>query len=325
MRQKTHYFKSLLLLVLLSFSIVITGQNSDKNAITYKSPSKDFVDITIQSHKGLPRFGDLYFHRGVTPPVNPNTYKTLVEMKYLAATYADIDKNKLTKGGVSNNIDLKSNNSYFSQQHLLQLVSKLGADEFLKKYFCDDSNTTIQCTFTDTNGMRKHIGRWGNSRNEFQQMRSYKAVVKNHLNELQNWSKTFFKGDQEIAYFVTQSAIVGKYDFKQKGYWISAIGVGRFMIQKFQFMAYSGNEKKIGQQNILLSIDPTKAKALKMQNRSPVFTVFKVKVMPKVSPNNMNHVDYSFELDNKVIEIYKDKALTNKIGEIDIDKTVFKY
>ena len=324
MRQKMHYFRSLLLLGILSIPIGTIGQNSGKKTITYESPSKDFIDITIQSHNGLPRFGDLYFHRGVTPPVNPNTYKGLVEMKYLAAAYADIDKNKITSGGGVNNNDVKINNSNFSQQHLLQLVGKLGTEEFLKKYFCDASNTTTPCTFIDANGKRKHIGRWGNSTNQFQQMRSYKAVVTNYLDELQNWSKTFFKDDQEIVYYVSRSMIIDKYDFKQKGYWLTGFGSGSFMLRGFQFNAYTENEKKLKNQKMFLSILPAKAKELNIQNRAPIFTVFKVKVLPKVA-NSSHIVDFSFELESKVIEIYKDIALTNKIGEINIDNTEFKY
>jgi len=311
-----------LLLLFICIPIIIIGQNSDNNTITYKSPSKDFIDITIQSYKGLPRFGDLYFLRGVTPPVNPKAYKMLIEMKYLKSIYADIDKTKLTKESHYNS-DLKTKNSYYSQQHLLQLINKLGAEDFLKKYFCDTSNTIMSCTFTDTNGMRKHIGRWGNSRNQFQQIRSYKTVVKNHLEILQNWSNTFFKDNEETVYFVTQSMVVGKYDFKQNGYWITSMGMGSFMISKFQFVAYSDNEKKLKQQNIFLAIPPSKAKEFKIQNRVPVFMVYKVKVKPKVI--NKTNIQFSFELNTKVIEIYKDKALTNKIGEINIDNTTFKY
>jgi len=322
MKSKKKYYLKTLLLLFICIPTIIIGQNSDKNTITYKSPSKDFIDITIQSHKGLPRFGDLYFHRGVTVPVNPNAYKMLIEMKYLKSVYADIDKAKLTKESHYNN-DLKTKNSSFSQQHLLQLVNKLGAENFLKKYFCDQPNTTTLCTFTDINGIRKHIGRWGDSRNQFQQMRSYKAVIKNHLDILQNWSNAFFKDDQETAYFVTQSMIVGKYDFKQKGYWVAGMGRGSFMIRKFQFTPYIDTEKKILQQNIFFNIDPVKAKELKIQKMSPIFMVYKVKVKPEVS--NETNVQFSFELDNKVIEIYKDKALTNKIGEINIDNTDFKY
>ncbi|WP_339918424.1 hypothetical protein [Yeosuana marina] len=322
MKSKKNYCPKILSLLFIYIPIIIIGQNSDKNTITFKSPSKNFKDITIQSHKGLPRLGDLYFHRGVTPPVNPNAYKMLIEMKYLTAIYADMDKNKITKTGNDN--DLKVNNSIASQQHLLQLVTKLGTESFLKKYFCDTSNTTLPCTFTDANGIRKNIGRWGDSRNEFQQMRSYKAVVKNHLNELQNWSRTFFKDDQEIAYFVTQSMVVGKYDFKQKGYWLTGMGSGRFLIQKSQFSAYTDNEKKLKNQKMFFSIPPSKAKELNLQNRTPVFLVFKIKVIPKVSIPTL-YFDYSFELDHKIIEIYKDIALTNEIGEINIDNAIFKY
>lgn len=322
MGNKTHHLKGLLVLVLLSMPTITIGQSTDTNTITYKSPSKDFVDITIQSHKELPRFGDLYYHRGVTPPTNANAYKMLVEMKYLTATYADIDKNKITKGGANTN-DLKFSNSIFSQQHFLQIVSKLGTEEFLKQHFCDDSNPRIPCTFIDANGMRKHIGRWGNSRNEFQQMRSYKAVVTNHLEELQNWSKTFFKDDHETVYFVSRSMIYDKYDFKNKGYWVGGMGSGDFMIRNFQFNAYTENEKKLTSEKMFLAIPAEKAKTLNLLNRAPIFTVFKVRVLPNVT--NSTNVRFTFELEEKIIEIYKDIALTQKIGEIDINNTIFKY
>jgi len=314
MRLKEHYFKSFVLLILLSIPIIIVGQNSDNSTITYTSPSSDYLDITIQSYKGLPRFGKKYFVRGVTPPTNSNAYRALIEMKYLNAIYADMDKNKLTSYDRTNT-NLKDSNSRFAQNNLLQLAKSVGSDALLEKYFCDKPPTATKCTLIDAYGKRKRIQYWGGSRtNQFQQMRSYKSFVKDHFEALQNWSKTFFKGDQEIVYFVSQSLVTGKYDFKQKGYWIST---------GLPFTPYTENERKLKTQKILISIPTAKAKELNLRDRVPLFAVFKVKAVPKV--NHQRHFEFLFELESKTIELYRDLALTKKVGEINIENPIFKY
>jgi hypothetical protein len=314
MRLKEHYFKSFVLLILLNIPIIIVGQNSDKNIITYNSPSSDYLDITIQSYKGLPRFGEKHYVRGVTPPTNLNAYKALIKMKYLNAIYADMDKSKLTSNDM-NNTNLKDSNSRFAQNNLLQLAKSVGSDALLEKYFCDKPPTATKCTLIDAYGRRKRIQYWGGSRkNQFQQMRSYKSFVKDHFEALQNWSKTFFKGDQEMVYYIGRSMVVGKYDFKQKGYWTST---------GLPFTAHTENERKFYNQKVLISIPATKAKELNIQNRVILFAVYKVKAVPKV--NHQRHFEFLFELESKTIELYRDSALTKKVGEINIENSIFKY
>jgi RNA polymerase-interacting CarD/CdnL/TRCF family regulator len=311
MQQKIHSFKSLLFLLIVGLPIILIGQNSDKNTITYTSPSKDYLDITIQSHKGLPRFGEIYYERGVTPPTNQGAYRALIKMKYLKAIYADIDKNKLTSYDRTNS-NLKDANSRFAQNDLLQLAGMIVSDALLQKYFCDKPTTT-KCIFNTVYG-RKPIRNWGGSRtNQFQQMRGYRSFVKDHLEALQNWSNTFFKGDQEIVYVVSRSAVSGKYDFKQKGYWIR---------NEAPFTTYTESERKFKNRKVLISIPTAKAKELNLRDRVPLFAVYKVKALPKV---NQTHFEFSFELVSKTIEFYKDPALTKKIGQINLDNAIFKY
>ncbi len=337
MRLKEHYFKNFVLLILLNIPIIIVGQSSDKNTITYKSPSSDYVDITIQSYKGLPRFGKKYFVRGVTPPTNSNVYRALIEMKYLNAIYADMDKNKLTSYDRTNT-NLKDSNSRFAQNNLLQLAKSVGSDALLEKYFCDKPTTAIKCTLIDAYGKRKRIQYWGGSRNnQFQQMRSYKSFVKDHFEVLQNWSKTFFKEGSEIGYIVSQSSVVNlspnrgvskAYDFQKKGYWLGGVITGGgHPIPTLEFAPFTENEKilKDRHSKIFLSISPEKAKKLSLSVRSPLFTVAKIKIhQNKKIPISNERVSFSFELESPIIEIYKDKALTNKIGEINVDKLLFK-
>ena len=70
---------------------------NDQNILTFKAPSKDFRDVVIQAHKGLPRYGDLYFLRGTTTPTMNKAYEALLELKFLENTFKDLDRSKLTK------------------------------------------------------------------------------------------------------------------------------------------------------------------------------------------------------------------------------------
>jgi len=315
---------------------------NDTNIITYKAPFSDYIDIIIQSHKGLPRYGNINYRLGVTTPVNRNGYKTLIELKYFKETYADINPSKLTSYQEKSAGDQKQENSFFAQSHLKNLAGHTCSEEVLKKYFCDESENSsnsqnknkeirrIPCEFVDRYGDRRPPSHWGGSRNnEFQQQRSYKGFLENHLKALQTWADTFYENDEETAYYVCGSGIQGKYDFKNKGFWISGLmgsGGSNFMLHSSNFLAYSENEKKIknSHQQFFFSIDPQKAKEFNLQERIPINCVFKVKVFPKVV--NHKQVQFDFELVDQTIEIYsKNPALTEKMGEIDIEKLQSKY
>ncbi|WP_147296660.1 hypothetical protein [Flagellimonas nanhaiensis] len=306
----------------------LASLGNDDNVITYKAPSKEFIDVVIQSHDGLPRYGSLYFYRGKTAPTNNMAYKNLVELKFLKDAYGDMDRSKLTKYDQTQTGDQKVKNSYFSQQHLLGVASYVCSDGVLKDSFCD-SETKSNCVFYDRAGDRKRIGYWGGAgKNEFAQMRSYLGFLKNYFTSLKDWSGTFYKDGTQIAYYVNRAAVAEKYDFKNKGYWISNV-ISRFgtsfMLHHSGFLPYTENEKALESsgKKFFLSVDPSTAKELNLQERAPVFTVFKVKVYPKI--RNHTNVALEFELESQTIEVYRDIALTQKMGEIDIQSLKSKY
>lgn len=290
---------------------------NDNNTITYKAPSKDFIDVVIQSHRGLPRYGELHFLRGTTAPTNNRGYEALLELKFLKETIRGMDRTKLT-GYNHRSTDLAEKNSQFAQQHLLELARDVVSDELLQKYFCDPEAKT-PCNFYNPVGERTVVPYWGGTaNNEFAQNRSYKAFVKNYYKTLRDWSETFYKDGSEIVYYVGRAWVAEKYDFKNKGYWLgnmfSRVG-SRFM--RPVFLAYSENEKvlKSNLKKVFLPVEPNRAKELNLLYQSPVFAVLKVKVIPSVK--NPTHVAWEFELESTTIEFYRDVALTQKMGEVD--------
>jgi len=302
-----------------------TGQNQDQEVLRFSAPSKDFRDIVIQSHKGLPRYGALHFKRNTHKLITNKAYKAILEMRFLEETFKDMDRVKLTKNQNSTG-DLSKRNSEFAQNHVRILAGETLSDDKLKDYFCD-SEAASPCNFYNPSGERINVSYWGGmGNNEFAQNRSYAGFVKNYFDTLKDWSKTFYAGGSDVAYYVAKGLVAEKYDFKEKGYWIGnlfSIG-GDFILHHSNFLPYTENEKAIRHQRkkIFLPIDAQKAKNYKLIPRSPVFVVFKVRVNPK--PYNMTSVNWEYELESPIIEFYKDVALTDKMGEVDINSANLK-
>ena len=297
----------------------------DDNIITYKAPNKDFMDVVIQSHKGLPRYGDVYYYRGVTAHTHSKAYRALLELKFMEDLFKDMDRSKLTSYNYADN-DLKAKNSNKAQHHLLMLGKDVLSDERLQEYFCD-AEAKSPCNFYNTAGERSLVPSWGGTRNnEFAQNRSYTAFIQNHLEALEAWSNTFFPNDEQIAYFVARGAVNGKYDFKKKGYWIRSIFSigGDFILHNTNFMPYTENEKTLrhSSKSIFLPVEPSKAKEYALTNVSPVFVAFKVKVFPKIIAPDQ--IQWEFQLEDSDVEFYKDGLLSQKLGEVDMKTVTFK-
>ena len=297
----------------------------DQEFLRFKAPSKDFRDIVIQAYNGLPRYGELNFQSGSNALITNKAYKALLELKFLEDTFKDMDRSKLTKHKNTAG-DLAKKNSEFTQNNLRILAGETLSEDKLKEYFCD-SEAPSPCSFYNRAGERMHVSYWGGtSTNEFAQNRSYTTFVKEYFDTLKNWSQSFYTNDSEVAYYVAKGLVGEKYDFKEKGYWIGnlfSIG-GDFILHQSNFLAYTENEKAIRHQakKIFLPMDADKAKTYKLIPRSPVYVVFKVLVSPK--PNNTTSVKWEYELESPIIEIYKDVALTDKMGEVDINSTNLK-
>lgn len=318
---------------MITIQLNAQSNNATSGYITFKAPSPHFIDVEIEAHKGLPRFGNLLFSKINKELSTQKAFEELVNMKYMSAIYTDMDKNKLSKTERSQVADKKLKNSILAQRHLLKLLGLVGSEEVLETYFCDESDTN--CSYAvGKYGMRQTPSYWGSVRhinvNEFKQHRSYTSFTKNHLDELLNWSKTFFPNDELIAYYVSKAGIRAQfgqnpYNFKKKGYFIFNHLNGKQFIDASWFEAFDENEKKLkySTSGIFLPMDVEKAKTLKLQKGSPIFLVYKVKIKASEDAKN-NRPKLSFSLENRTIEVYKDKTLTQKIGEISLDNIITK-
>tara|TARA_B100000508_G_C11452914_1_gene275107 strand:+ start:457 stop:1737 length:1281 start_codon:yes stop_codon:yes gene_type:complete len=152
-----------------------------RNELVVKSPSETFMDITIQSFKGLPRLGvqddyqytlaNISDHNQLTKAKNElkrkrlsntkelNKYLSLVETKFRIPLFEKMNKNSLTTAEEINNLEIKKSktqnitetyndseyqtlqSSRLAQNHLLNTVYSLGSVDILRKYFCNSKNT----------------------------------------------------------------------------------------------------------------------------------------------------------------------------------------
>lgn len=297
----------------------------DQEVLRFSAPSKDFRDVVIQSHKGLPRYGELHFKRNTHKLITNKAYKALLEMRFLKETFNDMDRSKLTKNQISTG-GLSKKNSEFAQNHVRILAGETLSDDKLKDYFCD-TGLASTCNFYNPSGERINVSYWGGiGNNEFVQNRSYTGFVKNYFNTLKDWSQTLYADGSEVAYYVVKGLVAEKYDIKEKGYWIGnlfSIG-GDFILDHTNFLPYTENEKAIRHERkkIFLPIDAQKAENYRLIPRSPVFVVFQVRVNPK--PYNSTSVIWEYELESPIIQFYKDVALTDIMGEVDINTANLK-
>ena len=314
-----------------------TVQAQETDVLRYKAPSENFIDLTIQSHKGLPRYGELYYRRGVTTPTTNKAYIALLELKFMKPVLDDMNRSKLDM--YSNPTEQAAINSATAQRHLLTLAGYICSEQVLMEQFCDPESrvmkkpmggTQSNCRFKNAAGERSFLGHWGGSRsNEFRQLRSYTFFLENLLEPLQSWADSFYTSGEQTAYCVAQTRILGKYDFKSKGYWISP-GVGGIgsMPPHAEFLAYTEGEKLLKGNNhrkILLPMAPEKAKSLGLQDRKALFLVFKVNMKPTLVAKGKPRVQFEYELAENVLEVYKNVQLTEKIGALNINELISKY
>lgn len=320
------------LLLLLFLCINITAQTGE-NTITYKSPSKAYEDITIQTHKGLYRFG--VWKREKVLTTSRNAYVEMLNLKYATSIYKDIDLKNLTKTSRGTQPDTKSKHSELAQRHLLKLTSLVSTEETFKKYFCEEADSP-PCKFNPKN--RMILGYWGGNaarNNEFRQRRSYTSFVKDNFKPLKDWSENFFKENSKEGYMVykcflfwDRNGVHSTYDFSKKGYWL-ATDITRPISNSLnpKLIPSTENERSFSQnRKLLLPMLPKKAKELSLINAENLYVVIKVKVSfdKEYSSSAGIRSQYSYEILGKTIQVYRDDALTNLIGELNMENLVTK-
>jgi hypothetical protein len=329
-----------LFLFCISINAQINTYNFDTNdIIIIKSPSKNYKDILLQSHKGLPRFGALNGYIISRGKIEPNTreksqligtsylsFSRMIQMNYMESIYNDFNREVFTYA-TSNDMSKKEKNSFIAQQHFSELSRTTGT---------------------------KEAGIINAGTNEFERRRNFKEYVSNNLDGLRKWSSTLLKNNTVTGYWVN-TVILTDYDFDKKGYWLriplAMTHPGKFSHYSFfrNFSPKTNYENKLlidkGRTNALpiikalFKISPEDAEKLqpKRQKSIPgkhdkkiankIFFATKVKVTLKEFSASKNiarpeipYLEHHFL--SPIITLYKDAALTEKVGEISLENLI---
>ncbi|WP_339918422.1 hypothetical protein [Yeosuana marina] len=322
----------------MAFSIFFTTVSypqdvENGNLIVHQSPSPKFHNISLQSYKGLPRFGTLnsYIKKnnlGVYPrrqdpatlekyrkvSLSYQNYFKMVTFKYLSDIYMDIDRDRLTKMPPTGTIG-KQKNSYDAQKYLRSLLT-LCVEEKCK------------------NGL--------NGKNEFERLRNYKTFVSENLDDLKKWSYMFYTNNSVIGYYVSDLGL-DSYDFDKNGYWanlnlnvniVSSGSGGRVSTifePKADYERDLMNKINIDLRNqihplqIFLAMSPEKAEKLQLNKVRGLYLVKKVKLTYKeVVSGYSTLLTLTYHYESPILEIYEDMALTKKIGTLSLEELILK-
>ena len=335
---KKKVFYSIIFLFL--FCVSAKGQTTTYNfdtsdIIIIKSPSKNYKDILLQNHNDLPRFGVLNRYMISRGKIEPNSrekskliresyssYMGLIQMDYMKAMYNDFNREVFTYASNSN-MSKKEQNSVIAQKHFQELSQTV-------------------CT--------KEAGNINGGTNEFERRRNYKNFVANNLDGLRKWSSTLLKNNSVTGYWVN-TTLLKDYDFDKKGYWLHiplATRPQRNSSNSFflNFTPKTSYENKLPIKRnrfktvqpikVLFKISPEDAEKLNPKQESNVrkvitattlFMVAKIKVTLNEFSENKNMgrpevPNFEHHFTSPIITLYKDAALTEKVGEISLENFI---
>lgn len=334
------------LLLLLSLPVYQqdeAGAIDLSDVLVYKAPSSAFKDIELQSYKGLPRFGTLNQYRPAptsggkgqqgfkkavrqSPEIREKlkrfrvgytSYLGLVKMKHMKPLYDDMDRTQISAAVYQNTAD-KSARSYAAQGQLRQLAGQICTQE------------VYDAAYSGTN--------------QFEQQRNYADFVAKHFDGLQQWSKDFMPNDALEVYHVSVLNVLRGYDFDKKGYWINlnaALYDPHARASRMSFFSelvpqapfeevllnkMSGPGKRHKSLTLLLPMNASDAEALSTSGRGRVFVVAKIRTfLQKVEFAGTNPIfSFGYHYKSPVLEVYRDEALTQKIGDISLERPILK-
>ena len=322
------------------------------DAIVFKSPDESFKDISLQSYKGLPRFGTCNFYMKtntrplMTPEANAkrdrykNSYpafENLLVLNFAREYFEVMDKEYLIPK-LDPNFTEEQAMSLTAQKLLKTLAFLISSESVKQRYFCAENVPSRSC----------YAGReWGGyNSDEFTKNEKYAAYVKNHFEALKSWSEQFFKDGTETFYMVTTPKFNGNdYDFDQNGYWLQIpprhrnFGLDYSQMHDQFFFEFSPitvygnklmnnvNDPRFAKAMALFKISPEKAEALVNKKPDKLYMVSKLKVVFKGKSNSNSHSfqpGFIYHFDSPIIEIFEDAALEEKIGEISLENLIFK-
>ncbi len=337
----------LFIIITLVFHFTIWGQGKEK---VFDAPSSNFIDLSLQTHKGKLRFGfqDGYFLKSDGSYVKANeasyfemdkrfshnnasrhAFAELLKIRFKEDMFAVMDKDYFTER--TQNMYDKELKSYTAQQQVLALANALCTTEQAITFFCNSKEEDCikvfpqQGYYNDPQNIRPWGGRGAS---EFQKLRAYTSFVKEKFTLVQEWAKTLYPDNKITGYYVAKTNL-GTYDFKEGGYWLHTHQFHNqgFLLRWFGLQPSNSSERKLVHPNgssILLKMSPEKAETFS-ETHQQLFLVFEVTAYVNGLENyRADQLKSTFTLNSPIIEIYSDDGLTNRVAEIDINTMVSK-
>jgi len=316
-----------------------TNEQKSQNIKTEKNEEGDIIEIssTYKSLKGirLPGYknkiliganlptgkmgNDYDYRRAFT------AYQMLLSMKGKDSLFNYLNTKKLSKfnqhpeeiqGGQQENI------SSMAQHNLSELASFLCTDETVGKYLCKDG----VCP-PNTKPM-PHWGGYGSGITEFDEQEAYLAFIKDNVHtDLRNW---WNKLDRTA--YILKAISIPEYNFDKGGFEITLDLSDGMSSNNFVYIPSNGSEvatlnevtnefpKKT---EAFISMNSTDAKALLQrtggQSNRALYAVFDItfySTKDKTIYGRYNINSQIFYLKSSKVEIFEDKELKKKLGDI---------
>lgn len=309
-------------LLYVIFSSGLLGQNKD---IVIDPPNEDFLSIKLQTYNGLPRLGildysDLQSYNQIGKDVyrvNLSKYFLLLEMKYLSDAYNALDAERPTTPDspiLSRSIE----------NHLRKIVALLAPNEVINKYLWGAGN------YRSNN--------W-NGNTVIEQKNSYREFMEVIYPDLRGWANNLWENNEQYGYLVSQTTL-GAYNMQNQGYIIAVtqekINDGHYVYNsKYVFRPLKKYEKSLQQDNkYFFGYPEDKASILenKLRQKQTVYGrakrhVYLVQKIRLYRGSNMFNdrnlgpqVEILYSIEDPVIEIFEDMALSHKLGDLNIDE-----
>ncbi|RDY60205.1 hypothetical protein [Flagellimonas nanhaiensis] len=332
---------------LIVFQHCLWGQGEE---VVYDSPSNSFISLSLQTHKNKLRFGtqDEYYIKAdgtYVKPQDSNYYDVdkrmshnmaskyafveLLKIRYKEDMFSVMDRSLFTER--KQNMYDKEQKSYTAQQQVLALANALSTKMELKRFFCNEKGEDCASTFKEDGYYNepRNIRTWGGrGASEFQQLRAYTTFVNELFPKLQQWGNSLHPTNKIDGYFVAKAQL-GKYDFKDGGYWLDTnqFYQNGFLLRWRGLQPINTSERKLMHPNgtsILYKMSPEEAETFSEKYKH-IFLVLDVMASLDGMENyRADHLKTTYTLNSPVIEIYSDDGLTNKVGEINIETMVYK-
>nr|WP_299344228.1 hypothetical protein [Allomuricauda sp.] len=307
---------------------------AQSNQKTYEAPNSNFKDIVLQTHKGSLRFGNIDADpNGLKEyTANYSSYLALVQFKREQqrsgwdAPYKTIDTNLPYYGSTTATANIPMDVIKFNAiltSIATEVVSEKGGRTYYKERYAGSI--------------------WKG--NTVEQVKNYRAFVKENFNALKNWPKQIMKDGSEQAYYVTIDN-VSEYDFENQGFvllmgfdnikddnrrlstFLKPIGNRRKKVQmkafatqnrlsvgannRFEYSSRNSYERNVDADHQLVFFPIAIEKANEVLKSGKIYIVRKIKLKD----------NFTFHVDSPLIELYTDRGLTKKIGQMDYNDLI---